>query len=124
MKRRDSNMSVAASLLITSAVVLTPVVLAWVITVQNPDITLGGVDEVRVTLPNVTPDEFDVDIAPDLDDPIKAPFQEPLQRPVKLKIEVEEKEEIVCDPMQVIRDSFKPKKKRCRGTVGVPPPSV
>lgn len=119
MRNREST-SLWTKALMGAALVGTPLVLgaALLDVARESGATLGAVrgpppNLAQPTSGGLQDDLFDV--APDLeglDDPIKLPFDEP----VNLKIDIKEEPAPLppCDPVQVIRDSFKPSRERCR----------
>lgn len=117
--RNDDGPSRAESLALV-AVMLTPVIVGLAVLDVVGHGSLGAVRSgpaVPVERPETAP-EIHIDIGPDFDDVIDLPFDEN-GLPKATPAGEEENEGGPCDPVQRIRESFKPRHLRCE-----PPPVV
>lgn len=118
MKRAERTNPEMERILLCVALLVAPLVTGTVVfdVVERSGGTLGAV---RSPPPNLAielgrPSEaLDVDVAPDLrrlDDPVRLPFEAEAERSwvdVREEEEEEEPPKPTCDPAEVIRDSFK-----------------
>ncbi|MEO1229836.1 MAG: hypothetical protein AAFZ18_13090 [Myxococcota bacterium] len=94
---------------------MTPLVLGVVVLDALPlgEVTLGAPrSDAPASMTSTKEDpSFEIDIGPKLDDPIELPFERERASPA---VETEDAPEEACDPIQAIRDSFRPRHLRCR----------
>lgn len=112
MKTRVGEPMTATTVLAGAALLLTPVVLGWAAlqTAGEPgrSADMASRDGARSAA--------DREASRTLNPPSRAPVVHRPKDPLRIQIQSTEtdEEEDACDPVQVIRDSFKPKWQRCQ----------
>lgn len=112
------NFRKSAEALAGLALLMTPLMLGVVVLDELTigDATLGALrSDSPASMTSTKEDSsFEIDIGPKLDDPIELPFDR--EGPAPAAVDPEDTPE-PCDPMQAIRDSFRPRHLRCRSAL-------